>query len=165
MELFAPSEIEQSSIDQAKLSKREEIEETESESHTRLKTIFLGPRKMDFSAIFNAKNYLNIITQEIAMKAELNISPYTSKSKENLLKPIGQVKNLEVTFGNEEKIYIDFVVLENFNQILFEEKPSISSSLKESIPHAPDRKSKGKEPEDDKLEVEDSESIKKSKRN
>ncbi|MBW0466831.1 hypothetical protein O181_006546 [Austropuccinia psidii MF-1] len=58
---------------------------------------------------------------------------------------------------------MDFLVLENFNQIVFEEKPSISSSLKESIPHIPDRKSKGKEPEDNKLEVEDSASIKKFK--
>ncbi|MBW0484654.1 hypothetical protein O181_024369 [Austropuccinia psidii MF-1] len=58
---------------------------------------------------------------------------------------------------------MNFLLFEHFNQIVVEEKPRISSSSKESIPHAPDRKSKGKKPEEDKLEVEDSEEIKKIK--
>ncbi|MBW0474454.1 hypothetical protein O181_014169 [Austropuccinia psidii MF-1] len=58
---------------------------------------------------------------------------------------------------------MDLLVLGSFNQIVFEEKPRISSSSKESILHAPDRKSKGKEPEEDKMEVEDSGAIEKIK--
>ncbi|MBW0561746.1 hypothetical protein O181_101461 [Austropuccinia psidii MF-1] len=57
-------------------------------------------------------------------------------------------------------MYMDVLVIKHFNQIVVEEKPRISSSSKESIPNATDRKSKGKKPEEDKLEVEDSEAIK-----
>ncbi|MBW0503334.1 hypothetical protein O181_043049 [Austropuccinia psidii MF-1] len=58
---------------------------------------------------------------------------------------------------------MDFIVLENFNQMSFEEKHSISYSSKEYIPPAPDRKSEVKELEKDKLEVEDSEAKEKIK--
>ncbi|MBW0545162.1 hypothetical protein O181_084877 [Austropuccinia psidii MF-1] len=75
MELCASSEIGKWSIQQAESSKRRETEETEVQSLTRVKTIFLGPNKILFSAIFHAKNDLNFITHEIALKAELNISP------------------------------------------------------------------------------------------
>ncbi|MBW0512602.1 hypothetical protein O181_052317 [Austropuccinia psidii MF-1] len=88
-------------------------------------------------------NYLNIITQEIALKVELDISPYTSKSTDNSLKPIGQITNPEV--------------------ILVEENTSILSSSKESIPPQTERKSKGKDPEEDELKVEDSEATEKIK--
>ncbi|MBW0529603.1 hypothetical protein O181_069318 [Austropuccinia psidii MF-1] len=162
MELFASSEIGKCSINQAESSKRKETKETESQSSTRVKTIFFGPNKIPFSAIFDAKNDLNVIGQEIALKAELNISPYTSKSTNNSLNPIGEIKNLEVTFESEERSYLDFLVFENFNQIIIEEKSSILSSSKESILPLTDRKSKGKETED-KLEVEDSEAIEKIK--
>ncbi|MBW0509275.1 hypothetical protein O181_048990 [Austropuccinia psidii MF-1] len=101
----------------------------------------------------------------MAMVAELNISPYTLKSAYSSLKPIGEIKNLEATFCNKEKMYMDGLVSENFNQIVVKENPRISYSSKENIPHAPDRKSKGKEPQEDKLEVEDSDTIKGSKRN
>ncbi|MBW0537108.1 hypothetical protein O181_076823 [Austropuccinia psidii MF-1] len=57
---------------------------------------------------------------------------------------------------------MDFLVFINVNQIVVKEKPIISSS-KESIPHEPDRKSKGKELEEEKLEEEDSEAIKKER--
>ncbi|MBW0589377.1 hypothetical protein O181_129092 [Austropuccinia psidii MF-1] len=103
MELCASSEIGKWSVQQGESSKRKKTEETKSQSSTRVKTIFLGPNKIPFSAIFDAKNDLNFITQEIALKAELNISPYASKSTVNSLKPIGQIKNLEVTFESEEK--------------------------------------------------------------
>ncbi|MBW0582053.1 hypothetical protein O181_121768 [Austropuccinia psidii MF-1] len=162
MELCASSEIGKWSIHGAESSKRKETEETESQSSTRVKTIFLGTNKIPFSAIFDAKNDLNVITQEMALKAELNISPYASKSTVNSLKPIGQIKNLEVTFESEEKTYLDFLVFENFNQIIIEEKSSILSSSKESMPAVTHIKSKGKETED-KLEVEDSEAIEKIK--
>ncbi|MBW0554673.1 hypothetical protein O181_094388 [Austropuccinia psidii MF-1] len=135
MELSACSEIGKWSVHQAQSSKKKETEETESQSSTRVKKIFLGPNKIPFSAIFDAKNDLNVITQEIALKAELNISPYTSKSTDKPLKPIGQIRNLE---------------------------SSILSSSKESIPAVTHIKSKGKE-EEDKLEVEDSEAIEKIK--
>ncbi|MBW0489416.1 hypothetical protein O181_029131 [Austropuccinia psidii MF-1] len=111
---------------------------------------------------FDAKNDLNFITQEIALKAELNISPYTSKTTDSYLKTIGQIKNVEVTFESEEKTYLDLLVFENFNQIIIEEKSSILSSSKESMPAVTHIKSKGKETED-KLEVEDSEAIEKIK--
>ncbi|MBW0551979.1 hypothetical protein O181_091694 [Austropuccinia psidii MF-1] len=69
MELSASSEIGKWSIHQAESSKREETEETESQSSTRVKTIFLGPNKLPFSAIFDAKNDFNFIAQQIARKA------------------------------------------------------------------------------------------------
>ncbi|MBW0537454.1 hypothetical protein O181_077169 [Austropuccinia psidii MF-1] len=141
MELCASSEIGKWSINQAESSKRKETEEKENQSSTRVKTIFLGPNKIPFSAIFDAKNDLNVITQEIALKSELNISPYTSKSTDNSLNPIGQIENLE---------------------IIDEENTSILSVSEESILPLIDRKSKGKETED-KLEVEDSEAIEKIK--
>ncbi|MBW0502751.1 hypothetical protein O181_042466 [Austropuccinia psidii MF-1] len=143
MDLCASSEIGKWSIHGAESSKRKETEETESQSSTRVKTIFLGPNKIPFSAIFDAKNELNVITQEIALKAELKISPYTSKSTDAFLKPIGQIKNLEVT-TDEENI-------------------SILSFSKEIIPPQTERKYKGKDPKEDELKVEDSEAIKKIK--
>ncbi|MBW0467691.1 hypothetical protein O181_007406 [Austropuccinia psidii MF-1] len=142
MELCASSEIGKWSIDKVKSSKRKKAEETETQSSTRMKKIFLGTNSIPFSAIFDAKNELNIIAWKIAMIAELNISPYTVKSPDNSLKPIGQIKSLEVTSFNKENMYRDFLVFDNFNQIVVQENPSISSSSKESIPHAPDRKSK-----------------------
>ncbi|MBW0571507.1 hypothetical protein O181_111222 [Austropuccinia psidii MF-1] len=142
MELCASSEIGKWSIHRAESYKRKETEETESQSSTRVKTIFLGPNKIPFSAIFDAKNDLNVIAQEIALKAELNISSYTLKSTDSSLKPIGQIKNLEVT--------------------TVEENTSILSLSKESILPLTDRKSKGKETED-KMEVEHSEAIVKIK--
>ncbi|MBW0493074.1 hypothetical protein O181_032789 [Austropuccinia psidii MF-1] len=141
----------------AESSKRKETEETESQSSTRVKTVFIGPKKY-ISAIFDTKNDLNVIAQEIALIAELNISSYTSKSTDNSLKPIGQIKNLEVTTGNEEKTYLDFILFKNFNQIIVEENTSILYLSKESITPLTDRESKGKETED-KMEVEDSEAI------
>ncbi|MBW0544476.1 hypothetical protein O181_084191 [Austropuccinia psidii MF-1] len=162
MELFVSSEIGKWSIHGEESSKRKETEETESQSSTRVKKIFLGPKKICFSAIFDAKNDLSVIAQEIALKAELNISSYISKSTDKSLKPIGQIKNLEVTTGNEEKTYLDFLVLENFNQIIVEKNTSILSLFKESILPLNDRKSKGKETED-KMEVEHSEAIVKIK--
>ncbi|MBW0499468.1 hypothetical protein O181_039183 [Austropuccinia psidii MF-1] len=143
-------------------SKRKETEETESKSSTRVKTIFLGPNKIPLSAIFDTKNDLNFITQEITPKEDLNISPYTSKSTDKSLKPIGQIKNLEVTFESEETTYLEFLVFENFNQIIFEENSSILSSSKESMPAVTHIKSRGKESKD-KMEVEDSEAIEKIK--
>ncbi|MBW0580959.1 hypothetical protein O181_120674 [Austropuccinia psidii MF-1] len=134
MELCASSEIGKWSVHQEESSKRKETEETESQSSTRVKTIFLGPNKIPFSAIFDAKNDLNFLTQEIALKAELNISPYKSTSTDSSLKPIGQIENLEFTFESEEKTYLDFLVFETFNQIIIEERSSILSSSKESIP-------------------------------
>ncbi|MBW0541578.1 hypothetical protein O181_081293 [Austropuccinia psidii MF-1] len=118
---------------------------------------------MKEQAIFDAKNELNIITQEIALKAELKISPYTSKSTDAFLKPIGQIKNLEVTTGNEEKNYWEFLVFEDFNQRIDEENIGILYFSKESIPPQTERKSKGKDPEEDELKVEDSEAIKRIK--
>ncbi|MBW0491835.1 hypothetical protein O181_031550 [Austropuccinia psidii MF-1] len=115
IELCATSEIGKWSVHQAESYKRKETEETESQSSTRLKTIFLGINKIPFSAIFNAKNDLNVITQEIALKAELNISPYTSKSTDSSLKPIAQIQNLKVTFESEEKTYLAFLVYKNVN--------------------------------------------------
>ncbi|MBW0544772.1 hypothetical protein O181_084487 [Austropuccinia psidii MF-1] len=144
-------------------TKRKETEETESPSSTRVKTTFLGPNKIPFSAIFDAKNELNFITQEIALKAELKISPYTSKSTDAFSKPIGQIENLEVTTSNEEKNYRDFLVFESFNHIIDEENISILTFSKESIPPQIERKSKGKDPEEDELKVEDSEAIKRIK--
>ncbi|MBW0574747.1 hypothetical protein O181_114462 [Austropuccinia psidii MF-1] len=85
-----------------------------------------------------------------------------SPPRDNSLKSIGQIKNLEVTFESEEKTYLDFLVFENFNQIIDEENTSILSLSKESILPLTDRKSKGKETED-KLEVKDSEAIEKIK--
>ncbi|MBW0555524.1 hypothetical protein O181_095239 [Austropuccinia psidii MF-1] len=163
MELCASSKIEKWLINGAESSKRKETEETESQSSTRVKTIFLGPNKIPFSAIFDAKNELNAITEEISLKAESKISPYTSKSTDDFFKPIGQIKNLEVTTGNEEKTYLDFLVFENFYQIIVEENTSILSSSKESIPPQTEKKSKGKDPEEDELQVEDSEAIEKMK--
>ncbi|MBW0569378.1 hypothetical protein O181_109093 [Austropuccinia psidii MF-1] len=162
IELCASSEIGKWSVHQAESPQRKETEETESQSSTRVKTIFLGPNKIPFLNIFAAKNDLNFITQEISLKAELNISPYTSKSTDNSLKPIGQIENLEVTFESVEKPYLDFLVFENFNKIINEEKSSILSSAKETIPDVTHIKSKGKETED-KLEVEGSEAIEKIK--
>ncbi|MBW0561178.1 hypothetical protein O181_100893 [Austropuccinia psidii MF-1] len=159
MELGASSEIGKWSIQGAESAKRKETEQTKSQSETRVKTIFLGPNKIHFSAIFDSKNYLNFITQEIALKAELDISPYTSKSTDNSLKPISQIENLEVTTGNEENTYLDFLVYESFNQIIFEENTTILSSFEESIPPQTERKFKGKDPEEVKLKVEDSEAI------
>ncbi|MBW0565255.1 hypothetical protein O181_104970 [Austropuccinia psidii MF-1] len=108
--------------------KENKKEEKESQSSTSVKPIFLGPNKIPFSAIFDAKNDLNVITQEIVLKADLNISPYTSKSTYTYLKPVGQIQNLHVTTGNEEKTYLDFLVFENFNKIIVEENTSILSS-------------------------------------
>ncbi|MBW0555053.1 hypothetical protein O181_094768 [Austropuccinia psidii MF-1] len=136
MELCASSEIGKWSIHQAESSKRKRPEETESQFSARVKKIFLGPNKIPFSAIFDAKNDLNVIAQEIALKEEFNISPYTSKSTDTSLKPNGQIKNLESTFANEEKTYLDFLLFE--------------------------RESNEKDTED-KLEVEDSEVIPKIK--
>ncbi|MBW0533890.1 hypothetical protein O181_073605 [Austropuccinia psidii MF-1] len=162
MELCASSEIGKWSVHQEESSKRKETEETESQSSKRVKTIFLGPNKIPFSAIFDAENEFNFITQEIALKAELNISPYTSESTDNSLKSIGQIEDLEVTFESEEKTYLDFLVFENFNQIIIEEKSSILSSSEESMPAVTHIKSKGKETEDI-LQVEYSEAIEKIK--
>ncbi|MBW0462343.1 hypothetical protein O181_002058 [Austropuccinia psidii MF-1] len=92
----------------------------------------------------------------------INISPYTSKSTDKSWKPIGQIENLEVTFGNKGKMYMDFLVFQNFNQIIVEERSSILSSSEESIPPVPDRRTKGMDPED-KLEVKGSEGIGKIK--
>ncbi|MBW0502333.1 hypothetical protein O181_042048 [Austropuccinia psidii MF-1] len=105
------------------------------------------------SAFFDAKNDLNVITEEIARRAELDISPYTSNSTDSSLKPISEIKNLEVITGNEEKTYLDFLVYENFNKIIVEENTSILSSSKESIPPQTERKSKGNDPEEDELKV------------
>ncbi|MBW0529098.1 hypothetical protein O181_068813 [Austropuccinia psidii MF-1] len=162
MELCASSEIGKWSVNQAESSKRKETQQTESQSSTRVKKIFLGSNKIPFSAIFDAKNALNFITQEIALKAELSISPYTSKLTDSSLKPIGQIKNLEVTFESEEKTSLNFLVFENFSQIIDEENTSILSLSKENILPLTDRTSKGKETED-KLEVEDSGAIEKVK--
>ncbi|MBW0540072.1 hypothetical protein O181_079787 [Austropuccinia psidii MF-1] len=159
MELCASSEIGKWSILGEESAKRKEKEETESQSSTRVKTILLGPNKMPFSAIFDAKNDLNFISQEIAPKEELEISPYTSKSTDYSLKPIGQRKKLEFTTGNEERAYLDLLVFENSNHIVVEENTSILSSSKESIPPQTERKSRGKDPEEDELKVEDSEEI------
>ncbi|MBW0551071.1 hypothetical protein O181_090786 [Austropuccinia psidii MF-1] len=57
---------------------------------------------------------------------------------------------------------MEFLVFENFNQIIVEERSSISYSSKESILPEPDRKSRGKEPEDE-MEVDDREEIAKIK--
>ncbi|MBW0466544.1 hypothetical protein O181_006259 [Austropuccinia psidii MF-1] len=57
---------------------------------------------------------------------------------------------------------MDFLLFQNLNQIIVEERSSISSLSKESIPCEPDRKYKGKEPEV-KLEVNNSEAIAKIK--
>ncbi|MBW0483632.1 hypothetical protein O181_023347 [Austropuccinia psidii MF-1] len=141
---------------------KEKKQETESKYSTRVKNILLGSKEVPFSAIFDSKNDLNFIAQEIALKEVLNISPYTSKSTDNSLKPIGKIKNLEVTFENEEKTYLDFLLFENFNQIIVEENSSILSSSKEIIPAVTHIKSKEKEKED-KLEVEDSEAIERIK--
>ncbi|MBW0575871.1 hypothetical protein O181_115586 [Austropuccinia psidii MF-1] len=103
VELCASSEIAKWSLHGAESSKRKETEETGNQSSTRVKTIFLGPNKIPFSAIFDAKDDLNVITQEIALKAESKISPYTSKSTDDFLKPIGQIKNVEVTTVAEGK--------------------------------------------------------------
>ncbi|MBW0518066.1 hypothetical protein O181_057781 [Austropuccinia psidii MF-1] len=67
------------------------------------------------------------------------------------------------TFGNEEKIYLDILVFDSFNQIIGEEKSSILSSSKESIPPETEGKSKAKDQEEDKFKVEDSETIEKVK--
>ncbi|MBW0592873.1 hypothetical protein O181_132588, partial [Austropuccinia psidii MF-1] len=162
MELCASSEIGKWSVHQAESSKRKEKDKKESQSSTRVKTIFLGPNRIPFSAIFDAKNDLNFITREIALRAESNISHYKSESTDSSLKPIGEIKNLEVTFESEEKTYLDFLVFESFNPIIIEEKASILSSSKESMLAVTHIKSKGKETED-KLEVEDSEAIEKIK--
>ncbi|MBW0484355.1 hypothetical protein O181_024070 [Austropuccinia psidii MF-1] len=91
--------LEKRSIDQAKLFKSKETEETENSSSKRMKKIFLGPNKIPFSAIFDAKNGMNVMNQEIALRAELNISPYTSKTTDSPLHLIGQIKALHLTFG------------------------------------------------------------------
>ncbi|MBW0465135.1 hypothetical protein O181_004850 [Austropuccinia psidii MF-1] len=107
---------------------------------------------------------MNVINQEIAPRAQLKISPYKSKTTDNSLNPIGQIKDLDFTFGNEEKKYMDFLVFEIFNQIVVKENPRISSSSKEGIFPATYRKSQGKESEEDEQEVEDSEAIEKIKK-
>ncbi|MBW0467892.1 hypothetical protein O181_007607 [Austropuccinia psidii MF-1] len=96
------------------------------------------------------------------MKAELQISHYKANVTGNSLKPIVQIENLKVKFGNKEAIFMDSLLFESFDQIIVEEKPSILSSSKEIITCVPDRKSEGKETED-KLEVENSKAIVKSK--
>ncbi|MBW0508294.1 hypothetical protein O181_048009 [Austropuccinia psidii MF-1] len=53
---------------------------------------------------------------------------------------------------------MEFLVFENFNQIIVEERSRISSSTKESILPAPDREYRGKGAEDE-MEVEDREAI------
>ncbi|MBW0580112.1 hypothetical protein O181_119827 [Austropuccinia psidii MF-1] len=75
------------------------------------------------------------------------------------LKPIGKIKKLKFTTGNEDKTYLDFLVFENFNQIIVEENSSIFPSSKESIPPQTDIKFEGEDPEEDELEVEDGEAI------
>ncbi|MBW0506543.1 hypothetical protein O181_046258 [Austropuccinia psidii MF-1] len=122
-------------------------------------------KTIPFSAIFDAKNDLNFINQKIALKAELNISPYTSKSTDNSLKPISQSKNLEVTIDNKEKMYLEFLVFVNFNQIIIEEESSILSSSKESIPPVPGSKSKGMETEDSEAISKIKEELQKMRRN
>ncbi|MBW0490471.1 hypothetical protein O181_030186 [Austropuccinia psidii MF-1] len=82
MELCASSEIGKWSINGAESSKRKETEEKESQSSTRVKKIFLGPNKIPFSAIFDAKNNVNVITQ---ITAEENITILHS-SKESILR-------------------------------------------------------------------------------
>ncbi|MBW0464918.1 hypothetical protein O181_004633 [Austropuccinia psidii MF-1] len=79
MKLCASSEIGKWSIQGAESAKQKETEETESQSSTTVKTIFIGPNKRPFPAIFDAKTDLNVINREIALEAELEISPYTSK--------------------------------------------------------------------------------------
>ncbi|MBW0489803.1 hypothetical protein O181_029518 [Austropuccinia psidii MF-1] len=54
---------------------------------------------------------------------------------------------------------MEFLVFENLNQIIVVENPNISLSSKDSIPPENYRKYKGKEPEEHKLEVGDSEEI------
>ncbi|MBW0557946.1 hypothetical protein O181_097661 [Austropuccinia psidii MF-1] len=68
MEVCASSEIGKWSVHQAESSKRKEKDKRESQSSTRVKTIFLGPNRIPLSAIFDAKNDLNFITWEIALK-------------------------------------------------------------------------------------------------
>ncbi|MBW0587147.1 hypothetical protein O181_126862 [Austropuccinia psidii MF-1] len=80
-----------------------------------------------------------------------------------VLKPIGQIENLEVTTGNEEKTYQHFLVFEDFNQIIDEENISILSFSKGRIAPQTERKSKGKDPEGDEVKVEESEAIEKIK--
>ncbi|MBW0574068.1 hypothetical protein O181_113783 [Austropuccinia psidii MF-1] len=59
-------------------------------------------------------------------------------------------------------MYMDFLVFEYFNSIIVEERSSISSYSKESVPPATDRKFEGKVLEDIQ-QVEDSEAIEKIK--
>ncbi|MBW0496859.1 hypothetical protein O181_036574 [Austropuccinia psidii MF-1] len=146
----------------SRLIQKKKAEETESQFSIRVKKIFLGPNTIPFSAIFDAKNHLNFRSQEIAVEEELSICPYTSKSTDTSLKPIGQIKNLELSFENEEKPYLDFLLFENLKQIIVEGKSRILCSSKESNPPVTHTKSKGKDT-GDKLEVEDSEVIPKIK--
>ncbi|MBW0466491.1 hypothetical protein O181_006206 [Austropuccinia psidii MF-1] len=159
MELCASSKIGKWSMNQTESFRTKETEEEESQFSTKLKKISLGPKQIPFSAILDVKNDLNIITQEIAMRAELQVSLYKEKTTDYSLKPISKIEKLLFTFGNEEKTYMDFLVFENFNQIIVEENPKISFSSKESTPPENDRKLKGKDLEEDKLKVEDSEEI------
>ncbi|MBW0465764.1 hypothetical protein O181_005479 [Austropuccinia psidii MF-1] len=85
MEPCASSEIGKWPIHQVESFKRKEKEETESQFSKIVKTIFLGQNKIPFSAIFYSKNEFHFITQEISLKAELNISPYKSQSTNNSL--------------------------------------------------------------------------------
>ncbi|MBW0480930.1 hypothetical protein O181_020645 [Austropuccinia psidii MF-1] len=100
------------------------------------------------------------------MEAELHISNCTSKSSNNYLKLIGQRENLEVTFGTEEKNYMEFFVFENFKQIIVEENPKILSSSEEIISTQNDVKFKGKGPGEDGETVKKiNEELNKMKRN
>ncbi|MBW0532341.1 hypothetical protein O181_072056 [Austropuccinia psidii MF-1] len=56
---------------------------------------------------------------------------------------------------------MDLLVIKNYNQVIVEENPKLALSSKEVIPPETDRKSKVKDPEVNKLKVEDSEAIEK----
>ncbi|MBW0505737.1 hypothetical protein O181_045452 [Austropuccinia psidii MF-1] len=62
-------------------------------------------------------------------------------------------------------MYMDFLVFENFNQIIVEENPKISLSSKESIPPETDRKLKGKDTEDSEAIEKIKDELKKMRRN
>ncbi|MBW0576217.1 hypothetical protein O181_115932 [Austropuccinia psidii MF-1] len=81
------------------------------------------------------------------------------------MQPIGKIQNLEITFGNEEKMHMNFLVFQNFNQIIVKERSIILYSSKESIPPVPDRKCKEKEKEDSEAIETIKEESKKMRRN
>ncbi|MBW0588246.1 hypothetical protein O181_127961 [Austropuccinia psidii MF-1] len=130
MKLRAASEIRKLSIHQEESSRIEGTEESESQSSTRVKAIFLATNKIPFSALYDEKTEFNVSAQEIALKERLNIIAYIAISKDNSLKTIGQIRNLEFTFCNKEKKYMEFLVFENLNQIIVEQSSSISTLSK-----------------------------------